>query len=399
MDETIFRSDTVLSDIHLHTANRRHFMVRLNAVGQPVFLSQFRLLLHDSQGDPEKEERGQKTSLGCQSRSEEEFIAEDRAGDDDSPDSPENKGDSCRGFEALLDEDGDLQVVRKAPLPPAGGENQTRTKACPIILSKNGDVLEEQEHESDGCNIVKIEHTMATPLEDVGKQVWRGAFLLADYILSKQDMFKGCTALELGGGIGFVSIIMSKAAKTIYCTDVGEDLLSMCERNVALNKHITEPTGSEIRVKKLDWQQDDFCTDPEDCFSWSEKEIAELHDLTTVILAADVFYDDDLTDAFFKTLSRITRSLRNSCTVYFSMEKRFNFTLRQMDVVCEAYNHFRSTLEELLKTSDGEMRYHVQLVELSFPQHIVYERVPQLELWKLRAQKVPGGSRPQLPRD
>ncbi|XP_034276432.1 methyltransferase-like protein 22 isoform X4 [Pantherophis guttatus] len=363
MDETIFRSDTVLSDIHLHTANRRHFMVRLNAVGQPVFLSQFRLLLDDSQRDPEKEERGHKTSLGCQSRSEEEFIAEDRAGDDDSPDSPENKGDSCRGFEALLDEDGDLQVVRKAPLPPAG------------------------------------EHTMATPLEDVGKQVWRGAFLLADYILSKQDMFKGCTALELGGGIGFVSIIMSKAAKTIYCTDVGEDLLSMCERNVALNKHVTEPTGSEIRVKKLDWQQDDFCTDPEDCFSWSKKEIAELHDLTTVILAADVFYDDDLTDAFFKTLSRITRSLRNSCTVYFSMEKRFNFTLRQMDVVCEAYNHFRSTLEELLKTSDGEMRYYVQLVELSFPQRIVYERVPQLELWKLRAQKVPGGSHPQLPRD
>ncbi|XP_060541279.1 methyltransferase-like protein 22 isoform X5 [Pantherophis guttatus] len=263
-----------------------------------------------------------------------------------------------------------------------------------------------------------VQKTKVTPAEDLrpcwmkmgtcrwsGKlpfllqEVWRGAFLLADYILSKQDMFKGCTALELGGGIGFVSIIMSKAAKTIYCTDVGEDLLSMCERNVALNKHVTEPTGSEIRVKKLDWQQDDFCTDPEDCFSWSKKEIAELHDLTTVILAADVFYDDDLTDAFFKTLSRITRSLRNSCTVYFSMEKRFNFTLRQMDVVCEAYNHFRSTLEELLKTSDGEMRYYVQLVELSFPQRIVYERVPQLELWKLRAQKVPGGSHPQLPRD
>ncbi|XP_026543677.1 methyltransferase-like protein 22 [Notechis scutatus] len=351
MDETIFRSDTVLSDIHLHTANRRHFMVRLNAVGQPVFLSQFKLLLEESQGDPRKEERGQKAPLGCWSRRE-ELIAEGRTGAEDSPDSPENKGDPCRGFEALLDEDGDLQVVRKVPLPPAGDEDQTRTKACPIILTRNGDVLEEEEHESNGCSIVKIEHTMATPLEDVGKQVWRGAFLLADYILSQQDLFRGLHS-----------------------------------------------TGSEIRVKKLDWQQDDFCTDPEDCFSWSEKEITELHDLTTVILAADVFYDDDLTDAFFKTLSRITRNLKNSCTVYFSMEKRFNFTLRQMDVVCEAYSHFRSTLDELLKTSDGEMRYSVQPVELSFPQRIVYERVPQLELWKLRAQKISGGSRPQTPRD
>uniref|UniRef100_J3S013 Methyltransferase-like protein 22 n=1 Tax=Crotalus adamanteus TaxID=8729 RepID=J3S013_CROAD len=399
MDETIFRSDTVLSDIHLHTANRRHFMVRLNAVGQPVFLSQFRLLLDDNQGDPENEDGGPKASLGCQSRSEEELIAEDRAGAEDSPDSPEKEGDSCGGIKALLDEDGDLQVVRKAPFPPTGDEDHTRTKACPIILTKGGDVLEEQEQDSNSCNVVKIEHTMATPLEDVGKQVWRGAFLLADYILSKQDLFKGCTVLELGAGIGFVSIIMAKAAKTIYCTDVGEDLLSMCERNVALNKHITEPTGSEIRVKKLDWQQDDFCTDPEDCFSWSEKEIAELHDFTTVILAADVFYDDDLTDAFFKTLSRIASNLRNDCTIFFSTEKRFNFTLRQMDVVCEAYNHFRSTLDELLKTSEGRMKYSIQPIELSFPQHIVYERVPQLELWKLSAQKIPDGSRPQPPGD
>ncbi|KAM3827137.1 methyltransferase-like protein 22 isoform 2-T5 [Vipera latastei] len=399
MDETVFQSDTVLSDIHLHTTNRRHFMVRLNAVGQPVFLSQFRLLLDDNQGDPEKEHGGQKASLGCQVRSEEELIADGRAGAEDSPDSPKKEGDSCGRIKALLDDDGDLQVVRKVPLPPAGDEDHTRTKACPIILTKGGDVLEEQEQDSNSCDVVKIEHTMATPLEDVGKQVWRGAFLLADYILSKQDLFKGCTVLELGAGIGFVGIIMAKAAKTVYCTDVGEDLLSMCERNVALNKHITEPAGSEIRVKKLDWQEDNFCTDPEDCFSWSEKEIAELHDLTTVILAADVFYDDDLTDAFFKMLSRITSNLRNDCTIFFSMEKRFNFTLRQMDVVCEAYNHFRSTLDELLKTREGRMKYSIQPIELSFPQHIVYERVPQLELWKLSAQKMPDGSRPQPPRD
>ncbi|XP_063170695.1 methyltransferase-like protein 22 isoform X1 [Candoia aspera] len=399
MDETVFRSDTVLSDIHLHTANSRHFMVRLNAVGQPVFLSQFKLLLDSNQWDPEKEERDRKTSLSCQGRGEEELIAEDRAGAQASPDSPEKEGDSCRGTESLLDEDGDLQVVRKAPLPHAGDENLIRSTACPIILTKGGDVLEEQEHESNGCDVVKIEHTMATPLEDVGKQVWRGAFLLGDYILSKQELFRGCTVLELGGGTGVLSIIMGKVAKTIYCTDVGEDLLSMCERNVALNKHLTGPIGGEIRVKKLDWQQDDFCTDPEDCFSWSRKEIAELHDLTTVILAADVFYDDDLTDAFFKTLYRITSNLKNSCTIYFSMEKRFNFTLRHMDVVCEAYNHFRSTLDELLKTRDGKMRYSIEATDLSFPQHIVYERVPQLELWKLNAEKIPDGPRPQPPRD
>lgn len=35
MDDMMFQSDTVLSDVHLHAPSKRHFMVRLNAVGQP----------------------------------------------------------------------------------------------------------------------------------------------------------------------------------------------------------------------------------------------------------------------------------------------------------------------------------------------------------------------------
>lgn len=35
MDEITFKSDTVLSDVHLHTPNQRHLMVRLSGVGQP----------------------------------------------------------------------------------------------------------------------------------------------------------------------------------------------------------------------------------------------------------------------------------------------------------------------------------------------------------------------------
>lgn len=31
----MFKSDTVLSDVHLYTPNQRHLMVRLNSMGQP----------------------------------------------------------------------------------------------------------------------------------------------------------------------------------------------------------------------------------------------------------------------------------------------------------------------------------------------------------------------------
>ncbi|XP_045640304.1 methyltransferase-like protein 22 isoform X7 [Ursus americanus] len=257
MDEVTFKSDTVLSDVHLYTPNHRHFMVRLNGMGQP-------------------------------------------------------------------------------------------------------------------------EHTMATPLEDVGKQVWRGALLLADYILFQRDVFQGRTVLELGAGTGLASIIAATVARTVYCTDVGTDLLAMCQRNIALNSHLTAAGGGVVKVKELDWLKDDLCTDPEVPFSWSQEDVSDLYSHTTILLAAEVFYDDDLTDALFKTLSRLAHKLKNACTAILSVEKRLNFTLRHLDVTCEAYDHFRSWLQRLERLADGRLRFAVEPVEASFPQLLVYERIQQL---------------------
>uniref|UniRef100_A0A3B5MAZ0 Uncharacterized protein n=1 Tax=Xiphophorus couchianus TaxID=32473 RepID=A0A3B5MAZ0_9TELE len=131
------------------------------------------------------------------------------------------------------------------------------------------------------------EHTMATPLEDVGKQVWRGALLLADFILSEKDTFSGATVLELGAGTGLTSIVMATTAKTVYCTDVGEDLLRLCHRNVFLNQHMTKPADADLE------------------FSWTEEEVADLYDNAAFIIATDVCYDDDLTDGLFRTLKTV----------------------------------------------------------------------------------------------
>lgn len=189
--------------------------------------------------------------------------------------------------------------------------------------------------------------------------------------------------LELGAGTGLASIVAATMAHTVYCTDVGTDLLAMCQRNVALNSHLTATGGGVVKVKELDWLKDNLCTDPKAPFSWSEEEIADLYDHTTVLLAAEVFYDDDLTNALFNTLSRLVHRLKNACTAIFSVEKRFNFTLRHLDVTCEAYDHFRASLDSLEKLADGRLRFMVEPVEASFPQLLVYERIRQLELWKI----------------
>lgn len=49
--------------------------------------------------------------------------------------------------------------------------------------------------------------------------MWRGALVLADFFLHQKDVFKGTIALELGSGVGLVSIVASQYCKTIiFCT-------------------------------------------------------------------------------------------------------------------------------------------------------------------------------------
>ncbi|XP_051573154.1 methyltransferase-like protein 22 isoform X2 [Myxocyprinus asiaticus] len=360
MDQVTFRSDTVLSDVHLLLPNACHLMKRLNGVGQPVFISKFRILRDCDEKEPS----------------------------DGSPVCERETAESSDVLNVPRDEDGDLEVVRRPR-----NTTSNRDAVCPIILSQSVPALTEQdedseEDEEDGArDIIKIEHTMATPLEDVGKQIWRGAFLLTDFILAHSSMFKGATVLDLGAGTGLTSIVMATVAKMVYCTDVGEDLLSMCQRNVTLNKQHFESQESEIRVRQLDWMASDFCTDADLEFCWTEAEVEDLHDNTTFLIAADVCYDDDLTDALFRTLYRIIGNLRHPSTTYISIEKRLNFTLRHMDVSCEAYDHFRHCLDELQQMTDGKTNFLIEPVKRSFPQFFQYERVEQLELWKVTAER------------
>ncbi|NXB91517.1 MET22 protein, partial [Vidua chalybeata] len=254
-----------------------------------------------------------------------------------------------------------------------------RIIVCPVILMKGKkNAFEDEDYECTRSDVVKIGNNnfKCFPCP----QVWRAAFLCADYILLKGTRSEGCSVLELGGGTGITSIIIGNSCQRVYCTDVGEDLLTMCEQNVALNKHLMEQRSflHHLRILSCTPKPYSFLQISEASYSWSEEEIADLLDHCSVIMAADVFYDDDLTDALFRTLYRITHNLRNSCTVYLALEKRLNFTLRHMDITCEAYSHFRNTINDLENLQDGKMKYTVEPIKLDFCQFLVYERIEQL---------------------
>lgn len=213
MDQITFHHDTVLSDVHMLLPNARHLMIRLNSVGQPVFISKFKIFSHGESldnSDPEK---------GIHEAEKYDDPREDEGKDTEGKNGQEGVEGSLESF---LDEDGDLDITHRPRKIPMGGSD--RDLVCPIILKQSNPSLEEEENMDDGVqsfeDVIRIEHTMATPLEDVGKQVWRGAFLLGDFILCNPVMFRGVTVLELGGGTGLTSIITATIAKTVYCTGI-----------------------------------------------------------------------------------------------------------------------------------------------------------------------------------
>lgn len=69
---------------------------------------------------------------------------------------------------------------------------------------------------------------MQTEIARVGLQVWRAALLLADFIMHRSEWFKGCVALELGGGTGITSFTAGLVADCIILTDFLPEVLGSC---------------------------------------------------------------------------------------------------------------------------------------------------------------------------
>ncbi|XP_038692930.1 methyltransferase-like protein 22 isoform X3 [Tripterygium wilfordii] len=226
-------------------------------------------------------------------------------------------------------------------------------------------------------------------------EVWKAALVLADFVLHKiftSFEFDGVVSLELGAGTGLVGILLAQVAKTVFLTDHSNEILENCARNVQLNSGVLNYRAA-IHVRELDWMNSWPPTvhtgnlASKEWYSWSSSEVEEVQE-ASVLVAADVIYSDDLTDAFFTILERLM-SLGQEKVLYLAMEKRYNFSLDDLEVVANGYSRFRSYLKD-----DGECE-GVQLGSFPFvgkcmdlaliPQYVgEYNRGNNVELWQIK---------------
>ena len=145
-------------------------------------------------------------------------------------------------------------------------------------------------------------------------------------------------------------IALHGIAREVYLTDHNRAALQLCQENI--HQNTAHPDLFSIRM--LDWTRLDEIFSPQDgskdtesaAFRWMDKD-REVLTSVDVFLAADVIYDPPLTSAFFQTLARLMRYSQKDSICYLSLEKRFNFTLEDLDVRDPAYEHFLSFVDSL----------------------------------------------------
>lgn len=239
--------------------------------------------------------------------------------------------------------------------------------------------------------MLTVQHGITSSLRSVGLQVWKAALLLTDFVLHKSftsSEFDGVTAIEIGAGTGLVGLAHARVAKRIFITDRGTDILDNCLANVRLNSSMLKFDETKVYVRELDWKMSwpppvSTCdpSDPSSRYLWSTSEIEEA-EKATMLFAADVIYSDDLTDLFFDTVKKLmSRGAKK--VLYLTLEKRYNFSLDELDVVANGYKHFRS----FFTVRDGTFKpgfVGEQMDLADVPQYIrEYDRGNDLEMWKI----------------
>uniref|UniRef100_A0A182PKE9 Methyltransferase-like protein 22 n=1 Tax=Anopheles epiroticus TaxID=199890 RepID=A0A182PKE9_9DIPT len=242
-----------------------------------------------------------------------------------------------------------------------GGSQSEQTNG----MDKRNDQIEadREEEEEEECYTASQQSQAKQPMIKLDKD--------GDVVVERRR--KGAIEIELGSGVGLTSIVASMYAREVICTDIDiEGLLDLIRGNVQRNAHLSNP-HCRVHVTELDFKVS-YQDYPRDLKT-------KLQDVQYVI-AADVIYDDDITEAFVRTIVSLLLELPKLKAIYIALEKRYVFTLEDMDSVAPCYDYFLRYFEKR-NGRFGVNRWKLINVCMNFPRYFDYDKVKDLVLLKV----------------
>ena len=271
-----------------------------------------------------------------------------------------------------------------------GIEHETLfTFSCPPCLlpnQANGSNSKALEYDSDGDIVVhrrqekeveetemhlRISHWNSSTVEEVGRQVWRGALYLADFFLSGGIDIEGETLFEIGCGCGLTAIAAGICnAERVVASDL-EQNIALAKKNVDVN---SDHLRRSVQVIPFD-VVDDVGRVPDELSGAS------------LVYGADVVYDDELSEAIVDLVEMllIKYPKMERRRFLFTVEKRFVFTIKDLRTVAHAFEYFMAKMKERLLEEGGQVHemYDVKVEVMNgdkITQIFCYERSPEMVL-------------------
>ncbi|KAG7660187.1 Lysine methyltransferase [Arabidopsis suecica] len=301
-----------------------------------------------------------------------------------------------------MEEDSEIEVMSEIHLgcPPAATNDPFLSRftfsfpSNTVSVDKDGDLLLPRRNYPTGPSFtVTIQHSITSNLRHVGLQVWKAQLVLSEFVLHKictSSDFHGIVCLELGAGTGLLGILLARVAKAIFLTDHGDEILGNCAKNLELNSSLFHP-HNVVNVRELNWMsdwpiQDTHALSPlfMSSYCWNKQDF-ELVKCASFIFAADVIYSDDLTIALFSMLRRVM-SFGCDKVLYLGLEKRYNFSLDDLNVVANGYTCFRSYVKEDEIGKQEKRSFVGKRIDVTQIPHYLkdYDRGEDVELWEIK---------------
>lgn len=136
----------------------------------------------------------------------------------------------------------------------------------------------------------------STDFDLTGQLVWPGARLLNEYLSNNAEILQGCSAVELGSGVGITGILCSRFCREVVLTDHNDEVLKILKKNIELHESSENPNScAALTAEKLEWGNSDQLN-----------QILQKHpEGFDLVLGADICFQQNSVPLLFNTVKQL----------------------------------------------------------------------------------------------